>query len=581
MNNTPFSQKNGTDVLTEYDLAKNKRGENWTKNNVNTLIIWLNMAMHQIKTLDMAIQHYRCIIRRNIIAGLILSTASGTISATNIVSTTENLQLTLNIIFTILTFIIALASGYLKVYQIQENLEQFIKVKQGWVVFSIELMAELHLPIKLRNNALFLIDRNKDKYLEILKCDLNIPEKIRNESYSLIKNMWTTENYHDPENKNKSILSNNDLPSILKDTIFKLNLEFQFLCQNEQLSENAEEKISNIINNGIGSLLTYKPEEKTISTNEQPRMSTLEKFRTKSQSKLAITKPNSSKNNLTFEENEIIEADYRRMGKWYQGTIVRIAGPDKYDIKYNDGEYENAVSNDLIRKYIKVFNIGDQIEANYHNSGKWYIGTIIGKGPNETYNIDFENGYNEQRVNKKLIRLYKQPELIKFNKGDRIEGNFHGENIWYRVTIDAIFARNIDVNSVTTNTYNINYDDNRTESMVSESCIRPINYCELDTELEIGDLVDAKYKKIRAWLPGKIINKKSDNIYDIQYNDNIIDTDLTREYIKKYKTIKEKIPIIEPIESTESHVIVESKAIKTDNEMTNKNKPNKGPNKRQ
>ena len=349
----------------------------------------------------------------------------------------------------------------------------------------------------------------------------------------------------------------------MKDTIFKLNLEFQYLCQNEQLSENAEEKISNIINNGIGSARTYKPEDKNVSLNEQPRLSTLEKFRSKSQSKLSIVKSNITKPNLTFEENEIIEADFRNLGKWYQGTIVRIVGLDKYDIKYNDGEYENAVSNDLIRKYNKIFNIGDKIEANYRNSGKWYIGTIIGKGTNDTYNIDFENGYNEQRVNRKLIKLYKQPELIKFNKGDRIEANYNGENIWYRGT---------------TNSYNINYDDNRTESMVDESCIRLINYCNLDIELEIGDLVDAKYKKIRAWTPGKVINKKDDDTYDIQYNDNIIDTDLSREYIKKYKLTKSSLE--------KEHIIAELNETIKPSEGQNlvsapiKQKPNKAPLKR-
>ena len=139
------------------------------------------MASYNIECLERSIHYCRNIIRGNIILGLILSTASGTISIAQFGPIGKTNSLILNILFTCMTFIIAINTGRIKIYQIQERLEQFIKVKQEWISFVTIIATELQLPVKLRQDALYLISNYKAKYLELLKSDCEIPDIIRHE----------------------------------------------------------------------------------------------------------------------------------------------------------------------------------------------------------------------------------------------------------------------------------------------------------------------------------------------------------------------------------------------------------------
>jgi hypothetical protein len=107
--------------------------------------------------------------------GLVLSTASGSIS----VAQYSNANKVLNIIFTVMTFTIAIAAGYIKIYQIQERLEIFIKTKQEWTTFVSIISTEMDLPIPLRQNALYLISTNKDKYLNLMNVDYEIFNSVK------------------------------------------------------------------------------------------------------------------------------------------------------------------------------------------------------------------------------------------------------------------------------------------------------------------------------------------------------------------------------------------------------------------
>ena len=173
--------------LNTYDTY----GTNWTIENVETIVDWLSIASFNIEALDLSTKYYQSIIRNNVIIGLVLSTASGTISATRLNSSgSVDSAFMLNSLFTVMSFTISLFTGYIKIYQIQERLEMFIKVKQDWIVFSTLLVSELQLPVKLRRDALFLIFKNKTQYLDLLKIDLQIPDFIK-------------KNVHDNLSKNK------------------------------------------------------------------------------------------------------------------------------------------------------------------------------------------------------------------------------------------------------------------------------------------------------------------------------------------------------------------------------------------
>jgi len=162
------------------DLRKSY-GTNWTKGNVSVLFEWVTIAAYNIRCLELAIAHYRRKIRANTILGLVLSTLSGTIATAQAGfpnSVTINLTIILNVIFIVMTFSIAIMTGYIKIYHIQENLELNIKAKEEWISFSADIASELQLPVELRKDALWMIIKNKGIYLDLLKTNLEIPDCI-------------------------------------------------------------------------------------------------------------------------------------------------------------------------------------------------------------------------------------------------------------------------------------------------------------------------------------------------------------------------------------------------------------------
>lgn len=171
----------GRGAAAATDLARSY-GTHWTKSNVSTLFEWLAIASYKIKCLELMIERNRRVIQRTTVLSLILSTLSGTISVgkfgTLSESTAAAVGLSLDISFTILSFLVAILTGYIKIAQLQEHLESQLKLKQDWIVFSTAIASELQLPLELRRDALWLIIKHKSVYLDLLKTDLNIPAAV-------------------------------------------------------------------------------------------------------------------------------------------------------------------------------------------------------------------------------------------------------------------------------------------------------------------------------------------------------------------------------------------------------------------
>jgi hypothetical protein len=153
--------------------------DDWTKENIETLYEWISIASFNILCLEKAIHHHRKIVRTTTIQGLILSTLSGTISATQFVQSNNVLKNYFNGAFVLMSFTIAIATGYIKVYQIQEQLEEYIRLKQEWISLSTGIITEIQLPLMLRQSAIKIINQNKMKYLDLLKMDTDIPTQIK------------------------------------------------------------------------------------------------------------------------------------------------------------------------------------------------------------------------------------------------------------------------------------------------------------------------------------------------------------------------------------------------------------------
>jgi hypothetical protein len=152
-----------------------------TWNNLITLDTfkdWISVASYKIECLELSIKIYRWRLQTCIMLGLLLSTASGTISVTQFGNYSSNLKFGLNLVLTITSFAVALLTGIVKTFKLQENLEKYINLKQNWVSFSAKISNEIYLPKKMRSNAETLIKDNKARFLDLLKVDVPIPKQI-------------------------------------------------------------------------------------------------------------------------------------------------------------------------------------------------------------------------------------------------------------------------------------------------------------------------------------------------------------------------------------------------------------------
>jgi hypothetical protein len=145
---------------------------------LETFSDWISVAAYKIECLDLAIKIYRWRLQTCILLGLLLSTASGTISVTQFGNYSPNLKFGLNLVLTITSFAVALLTGIVKTFKLQENLEEYISLKQSWVSFSAKINNEIYLPKKMRGNAETLIKDNKARFLDLLKIDVPIPKDM-------------------------------------------------------------------------------------------------------------------------------------------------------------------------------------------------------------------------------------------------------------------------------------------------------------------------------------------------------------------------------------------------------------------
>ena len=160
---------------------KFERGANWTPENVRTILQWIHICSINLDVMCESAKHYKILLRRNTILGLVLSTLASTASLSQFNITEENfpgISTALKVLFTVFSVIVAVSTGFIKVYQVQEKLEKSIKLQQEWTAFGSMLSSELQLPLTLRKDALYLIVKYKDTYTELFKQQVDVSRKI-------------------------------------------------------------------------------------------------------------------------------------------------------------------------------------------------------------------------------------------------------------------------------------------------------------------------------------------------------------------------------------------------------------------
>lgn len=156
------------------------RGKNWTEENIHTLISWLHTSAVMLDLTREATSHYRKVMRRSTIINLIFSSVAGTVSLSqfNGSSSYSLIETLLKAFFSASSILVALNTGYIKVYQIQERLESTIQLQQQWSNFGSFITSELQLPKTLRKDALQVINKMKEIYHQLIRDHVDINREI-------------------------------------------------------------------------------------------------------------------------------------------------------------------------------------------------------------------------------------------------------------------------------------------------------------------------------------------------------------------------------------------------------------------
>ncbi|EQC30141.1 hypothetical protein SDRG_12199 [Saprolegnia diclina VS20] len=250
-----------------------------------------------------------------------------------------------------------------------------------------------------------------------------------------------------------------------------------------------------------------------------------------------------------------VEARYKGKTAYCPGTITKVNNDESFDITYDNGEKESGVDRDLIRstdappakKPSKTpsspskqsgLKVGTKVEARYKGKSKYYPGKIAKCHADETYDIDYDDGEKEKRIERDLIRVVvtSSTKTSQHNTetdlvvGTKVEAKYKGKT-YYPGTIAKV---NDD------ESYDIDYDDGEKEKRVDRDYIRIVaapakpapKKSEKKSVWEAGMSVDARYKGKSKYYPGKITKVHSDGTVDIDYDDGEkekrIDTDLVR-----------------------------------------------------
>lgn len=166
--------------MNEIKSNENTPLNNWCKDDIVTIISWVAIGRRKIREMELIVEHNRLFMRTVTFYNLIFSTASGTVG----VATIENAALAketrfwCNVAVVLASYMITMLTGALKICQVQENLELAIKYKQDWIGFAAEIASEIQLPDKYRRESQFIINKNRAKYLELLKLDIEVPKSV-------------------------------------------------------------------------------------------------------------------------------------------------------------------------------------------------------------------------------------------------------------------------------------------------------------------------------------------------------------------------------------------------------------------
>ncbi|KAL4171226.1 hypothetical protein KRP22_009324 [Phytophthora ramorum] len=253
----------------------------------------------------------------------------------------------------------------------------------------------------------------------------------------------------------------------------------------------------------------------------------------------------SKKTPSTLQVGDLVEANFKNGVKMFPGKISRVHSDGTYDVTFDDGDSDRRVPRSRIKvqegkeessqKKKTGFAVGDAVQAKYKKGAKYFPGTIERVRPDGTYDIRYEDGDSETRVDSSLV-VAAEPETSKpsadspvpstakqFEVGDAVKARYKKGAKLFPGKITRVRSDG---------TYDIRYEDGDTEMYVERSCIegeaKPIARAKAEEKkpesFTEGDKVNAKYKGGVKTYPGTIVKARVDGTFDIEYDDG--DTEL-------------------------------------------------------
>jgi hypothetical protein len=255
-----------------------------------------------------------------------------------------------------------------------------------------------------------------------------------------------------------------------------------------------------------------------------------------------------------LREGMSVEAQYKGKGKWYKGVVKYVHDDGYIDVEYDDGERDL----DLPPKCVtairpkreeessagKVLE-GDRVEGNYRGKGKWFPGKITRDRGDHTFDIAYDDGESETRVDELLIRLIggggggRDRDSGRIEEGSKVEGNYRGKGKWYAGTVTRDRGDH---------TFDISYDDGESETRVDVDCVRLFSKARDDHEysdnretktvhFRVGDAVLYRLSGGKGWIPGSVTRVNSDCLYDIRLDEGDLKRDVEARKLKRLERL--------------------------------------------
>ncbi|KAG1696420.1 hypothetical protein DVH05_018552 [Phytophthora capsici] len=228
----------------------------------------------------------------------------------------------------------------------------------------------------------------------------------------------------------------------------------------------------------------------------------------------------------SLKVGDTVKARYKKGKKLFDGKVARVRSDGTYDIEYDDGDVESRVGIEMIevpegknpgKSTKKSLKLGDRVRARYNKGSKMISGEITAVRRDGTFDIRYDDGDKEKRVEAKDIEVEeeREPENPKVSStlkvGDAIEAKYKNGVKFFPGKISRVHSDG---------TYDITFNDGDSERRVPLSRIKKkIEESSPKKKFAVGDSVQAKYKKGSKYFPGKISRIRSDGTYDIRYDD--------------------------------------------------------------